>query len=147
MKVILVKDVDKIGKSGSLVKVKDGYARNFLFPRGLATEATSGNLKKLEEDKKKVSLELQKQKTRAEDLKKRLDNFSLTMAALVQEDESLYGSITEADISLALKDEGIEVEKGRIVLKEPIKALGIYEVPLNLHPELNVNLKVWVVKK
>jgi large subunit ribosomal protein L9 len=147
MKVILTKDVDKIGQSGSLVKVKDGFARNFLFPRGLAIEATSGNLKKLEEDKRKLSLDIEKKKAQAENLKLRLDNLSLTISALVQEDGSLYGSITEADISSALKDEGIEVDKSCIILDNSVKALGIYEIPLKLHPQVSVNLKVWVVKK
>jgi len=147
MKVILTKDVDKIGQSGSLIKVKDGFARNFLFPRGLAVEATSGNLKRFEENKEKLSLSLEKKKAQAEGLKLRLDNFSLTISVFVQEEESLYGSITEADISSALKDEGIEVDKSCIILDKPIKALGIYEIPLKLHPQVSVNLKVWVVKK
>jgi len=147
MKVILTKDVDKIGKSGTLVKVKDGFARNFLLPRSLALEATCGNLKKLEQDKQKLSLGLEKKKSFAEDLKLRLDNFSLTISALVQEDESLYGSITAADISSALKDEKIEVDESCVILDKPIKVLGIYEIPLKLHPEVNTKLKIWVVKK
>ncbi|MBN2831506.1 MAG: 50S ribosomal protein L9 [Candidatus Omnitrophica bacterium] len=147
MKVILTKDIDKIGKTGSLIKVKDGFARNFLFPGGLAIEATSGNLKRLEKDKEKLSLNLEKKKAQAEELKTRLDNFSLTISALVQPDETLYGSITESDISSALKDEGIEVDKDCIILDKPIKVSGIYEIPLKLHPQVSVNLKVWVVKK
>jgi len=147
MKVILTKDVEKIGKSGSLVKVKDGFARNFLFPRGFAVAANSVNLKQLEENKQKISLDLEKKKAQAEILKERLDSFSLTMSALVQEDESLYGSITNADISSALKEEGIEVDKNCIILDNQIKALGIYEIPLKLHPQVNANLKLWVVKK
>jgi len=147
MKVILTKDVEKIGRSGSLLKVKDGFARNFLLPRGLAVEATPGNLKRLEQDKQKTSLSIEKEKGSAEDLKSRLENFSLTISALVKEDESLYGSITEADISSALKDEGIEIDKGCVILENPLKALGIYEIPLKLHPQVDAKLKVWVVKK
>ena len=147
MKVILIKDVERTGKAGSLINVKDGFAHNFLFPRGLAVEATAGNLKKLDLDKQKIASSLEKKKGQAEALKKRLDGFSLTMSVLVQDDESLYGSISAADISVALKNEGIEVEKGCISLENPIKSLGIYEVLIKLHPEVSSSLKVWIVKK
>ncbi|MBM3244164.1 MAG: 50S ribosomal protein L9, partial [Candidatus Omnitrophica bacterium] len=109
--------------------------------------ANSVNLKQLEENKQKISLDLEKKKAQAEILKERLDSFSLTISALVQEDESLYGSITNTDISSALKEEGIEVDKNCIILDNQIKALGIYEIPLKLHPQVNANLKLWVVKK
>lgn len=147
MEVILTKDVNKLGKAGSVVKVKDGFARNFLMLKGLAVLVTPGNLKKLEQEKQKISLESEKKKGKALDLKERLDSFSLTMSVLAQEDENLYGSITSVDICNALKDEGIEVDKGCIVLDNPIKALGIYEISLQLHPEVESKLKVWIVKK
>jgi large subunit ribosomal protein L9 len=147
MEVILTKDVNKIGKAGSVVKVKDGFARNFLMPKGLAVVVTSGNLKKLEQDKEKIALESEKRKALANELKARLDAFSLTISVLAQEDENLYGSIAAAEISSALKDEGIEVDKSCILLDSPIKALGIYEIPLKLHPEVDGKLKVWIVKK
>lgn len=147
MKVILTKDVERVGKVGSLIKVKDGFAHNFLFPRGLAVEATAGNLKNLELNKQKIALGLEKKKGEAESLKKRLNGFSLTMSVLVQEDGTLYGSISESDISSALINEGLEVEKGCICLDKPIKSLGIYEVLIKLHPEVSEKLKVWVVKK
>ena len=105
MKVILVKDAGKLGQAGSVVKVKDGFARNFLFPKGLAIEATEPNLKRLEAEKKKLSLDWQKKKSEAEDLKERLSKISLTIPALVKPDETLYGSISAADISSALKEE------------------------------------------
>lgn len=147
MKVILIKDIEKIGKAKSLIKVKDGFARNFLLPKGFAIEANAGNLKKLKQDQEKMDLELEKKKGGAEELKSRLDKFSLNIPVLVQEDGSLYGSISEVDICAALKSEGIEIEKSCFVMEEPIKALGIYEVPLKLHPEVSSKLKVWVVKK
>lgn len=147
MEVILTKDVNKIGRAGTVVKVKDGFARNFLMPKGLATGVTPGNLKKLEQDKQKILLESEKKKVNANDLKVRLDSFSLTISVLAQEDGNLYGGIAAADISDALKNEGIEVDKGCITLDNPIKALGIYEVPLTLHPEVKSKLKVWIVKK
>jgi len=147
MKVILTKDVEKIGKAGALIKVKDGFARNFLLPKGYAIEASAGNLKKLKQDQEKMALELEKKKGLAQELKSRLDSFSLNIPVLVKEDGSLYGSISDIDISTALKNEGIEVEKACVIIEEPIKALGIYEVPLQLHPEVSSKLKVWVVKK
>ncbi|PIS33786.1 MAG: 50S ribosomal protein L9 [Candidatus Omnitrophica bacterium CG08_land_8_20_14_0_20_41_16] len=147
MEVILTKDVDKIGKSGAVVKVKDGFARNFLMPKGLAIEVTSGNLKKLDEKNQKISLELEKKKGAAEELKARLDNLSLTIPALVEGEESLYGSITALDIYNTLKEEGVELDKDCIILNNPIKALGVYEIPLKLHSQVEAKLKVWVVKK
>jgi len=147
MEVILTKDVHKIGRAGSVAKVKDGFARNFLMPKGLAIEVTPGNLRKLEQEKQKISQESEKRKGIANDLKARLDSFSLTISVLAQEDENLYGGITAADISNALKDEGIEVDKDSIIIDKPIKTLGIYELSLKLHPEVESKLKVWIVKK
>lgn len=147
MEVILTKDVQKIGRAGTVVKVKDGFARNLLIPQGLAILVTPGNLKKLEADKQKIALESEKRKGKANELKSRLDGFSLTISVLAQEDENLYGSIVASDICDALKNEGIEVDKDYIVLDNPIKALGIYEIPLKLHPEVESILKVWIVKK
>jgi large subunit ribosomal protein L9 len=147
IEVILNQDVDKIGKAGSVVKVKDGFARNFLIPNRLAVLVTTGNLKKLEQDKERKSLMLEALKKDAEALKAKLSSISLTLSSLAKEDEKLYGSITAHDIAVALKEEGIELDKSLIDLSEPIRALGIYEVALNLHPEVSAKLKVWVVKK
>jgi large subunit ribosomal protein L9 len=147
MEVILKQDVNKLGKSGSVVKVKEGFARNFLMPRGLAIPVTAANLKNLEQEKQKKSLQLEKAKNEAEAFKARLNGFSLTVPVLTQEADVLYGSITAADLARALKDEGIEVDKDTIALVEPIKALGIYEIPVKLHPEVSATITVWVVKK
>jgi len=147
MEIILKQDVDNIGKAGSVVKVKDGFARNFLIPNNLAVPGTGANLARLEEEKKKRGLQLEKAKKEAEALKSRLSSLSLTMSVLVREDEKLYGSIGAQEISAALKEEGFEIDKSMIVLQEPLKALGIYEVPLKIHPEITANIKVWIVKK
>jgi len=148
MEVILKKDVEKIGKAGAVVKVKDGFARNFLIPNNLAVPVTQSNLKTLEQEKVKKTQLSEKIKKEAEDLGKRLANLSLTMTALIkEEDEKLYGSISGYEIANALKDEGIEIDKSCIMLEEPIKALGIYEIPVKLHPEVEAKIKVWVVKK
>jgi large subunit ribosomal protein L9 len=147
MEVILSKDVDKIGKAGSVVKVKDGFGRNFLIPNGLAVPLTSANLKILEQEKTKLTLQAEKARKAAEELKAKLANLSLTMSVLTQEGDKLYGSITAPDIIAALKEEGFEIDKTCLTMAEPIKALGIYEVPVKLHPEISVNIKVWIVKK
>jgi len=147
MEVILKQDVDKIGKAGNTVKVKGGFARNFLIPNGLAVPLTQVNLKKLEQEKQVKLQESEKVKKSAEELKNRLINLSLTIPALIQEENKLYGSITAQDIAAALSEEGFEIDKNSVLLNEPIKSLGIYEVPVKLHPDVSANIKVWVVKK
>ncbi|MBM3244981.1 MAG: 50S ribosomal protein L9 [Candidatus Omnitrophica bacterium] len=146
MEVILNKDVDRIGKAGQVIKVKDGYARNFLIPNNLAIPVNSVNLKKLEEEKKAKLQQLEKSRKEAEELKTKLNGLSLTLPVLTEEDK-LYGSISPVDLSNALKEEGLEIDKNKIVIEEPIKALGIYEIPVKLHPEITAKLKVWIVKK
>ncbi|MDD5060496.1 MAG: 50S ribosomal protein L9 [Candidatus Omnitrophica bacterium] len=147
MEVILSKDVEKIGRQGEVVQVKEGFARNFLFPNNLARPATSASLKKLEEDKKAAALLSAKVKEESIKIKDRLSQLSLTIAALTQGEEKLYGSIHPHDISEALKEEGFQIDKSKIELIEPIKSLGIYEVPVKLHPEVTAVVKLWVVKK
>jgi large subunit ribosomal protein L9 len=139
--------MDKLGKAGSIVKVKDGFARNFLIPKGLAFPKTDANLKKIEQDKQKKLFQIEKAKRESEKLKERLENLSLTIPVLTQEEDKLYGSITPVDIAGILKEEGLDVDKNSIILDDPIKSLGIYEVLIKLHPEVSAKIKVWVVKK
>ena len=148
MEVILNKDVDKLGKAGQIIKVKDGFARNFLIPNNLALPVTAPNLKRLEQEKLKKASEQERIKKTSEELKARLDNFSLTLPALTLENEDkLYGSITALDIAAALKEEGFDIDKNSIQMEESIKSLGIYEIPIKLHPEVLAKIKVWIVKK
>ena len=147
MEVILKQDVDRIGKSGTVVKVKDGFARNFLLPNGLAVPVNKANLKMVEEGNKKKSLQLEKVRKEAEEISSKLANLSLTMQVLTKEEDKLYGSISTQDIANALKEEHFDIDKNSIVLDEPIKALGVYEVPVKLHPEVSTKVKIWVVKK
>jgi len=149
MEVILSQDVEGIGKSGDVVKVKDGFARNFLFPKKLAAELTDANIKNLEQEKLRKTQRLEKEKKGAEQLRDRLAGLSITIAVLTQEKDKdkLYGSVTAAEIQRALKEEGFEIDETKIALQEPIKALGIYQVPLKLHAEIQGYLKVWIVKK
>jgi large subunit ribosomal protein L9 len=147
MEIILIQDVEKIGKAGSVAKVKDGFARNFLIPNNLAVPATAAALKKLEQEKLAKAAQLEKAKKEAEEVKARLAGISLTIAGLTHEEDKLYASIGAQDIAASLKDEGFQIEKHAIILDEPIKALGIYEVPVKLHPEVLAKVKVWIVKK
>ncbi|HTY45114.1 MAG TPA: 50S ribosomal protein L9 [Patescibacteria group bacterium] len=147
MEVILNQDVDRLGKAGQVIKVKDGFARNFLIPNGLAVIMTSSNLKRLEEDRQKKARQENKAKKEAEGIREKLAGLSLTMPVLVQEEEKIYGSITAQDIVAALKEEGFGIDKSTVMLEEPIKGLGIYEVGIKLHPEITTHIKVWIVKK
>jgi len=147
MEVILLKDVDRLGKAGAIVKVKDGFARNFLIPKSLAVFSTPVNLKKLEQEKQRKVAKLEKGKKEAEELKEKLSGLSLTLTALTKEEDKLYGSITNIDVAGALKEEGFDIDKNSIILDEPIKSLGIYELLIKLHPEVETKIKVWVVRK
>lgn len=147
MEVILNKDVDKIGRAGTVVNVKEGFARNFLFPHNLAKPATLSSLKKLEQEQQTKAAQSAKIKAESELIKQRLSALSLTIPALTQNEEKLYGSIGVHEIAEALKAEGFAIGKNIIDLTEPIKSLGIYEIPVKLHPEVVAKVKLWVVKK
>jgi len=147
MKVILKQDVDSIGTVGDIVTVKDGYARNYLIPKGMALEATAGNLKRIEQEKKNLELQKNREKKAAEHTATDLNNVSVTISVSVGEEDKLFGSVTSQDIADALKEKGFEIDKRKIILDEPIKVLGIYSVPIKLHSEVEAKVKVWVVKK
>jgi large subunit ribosomal protein L9 len=147
MEVILRENVPGLGNAGSKVKAKDGYARNYLFPRNLAVAVTPQNMKALEQEQKIKAQKLERNKKEAEQVKTKIGQLSITISVLTQEDEKLYGSITSLEIHKALQDEGIEIDKNAIALDEPIKSLGVFEIPVKLHPEVIATLKVWIVKK
>lgn len=147
MKLVLRQDIDKLGKRGEVVKVSDGYGRNFLLPKQLALPATPGNLKRVELERRGVEVKHVRERQEAEDLARRLAAVSCTVARKVGENDALYGSVTNADIAAFLEKEGFGLDKRKIVLEEPIKALGIYAVPVRLHPEVTAEIKVWVVKE
>ncbi len=147
MKIILIEDVKKLGSMGDIVQVKDGYARNFLFPRNLARLATGSNLKIIEEIKKRKVSSLAKEKRLAEELKERLSSVSCTIATEAGDDDRLFGSVTAQDIAQAFEEKGFSIDKRKILIEEPIKKLGVYHVSLRLHPEVTGDVKVWVVKR
>ncbi|MFB3918767.1 MAG: 50S ribosomal protein L9 [Candidatus Velamenicoccus archaeovorus] len=147
LKVVLRSDVPGIGKIGDVKQVKDGFARNFLLPQNLAVIATDHALKQMELEQKKRQARLAQERKKAEELAQKLNGFSLTITVEVNEEEKLYGSLTVQDIQKSLAGEGIDVEKKCIVLEAPLKALGIYDIDVRLHPEVTSKIKVWVVKK
>lgn len=147
MKVILREDMKRLGNAGEMVEVSDGFARNFLIPQAKAIKATIGNIRQLEHQKRGVYHKINKAKIEAESLVGRIESLSCTISMRAGEKDKLFGSVTSRDIAQSLREEGIEIDRKNIILEEPIKALGIYTVPIKLQAEVVANLKVWVVKK
>ena len=147
MKVILRKNFDQLGKIGDLVDVKDGYARNFLLPRQVAYIATKGNIRALEEEKQQLAKKEVKELEAAKVLAAELENVSITIPVKVGEEDKIFGSVTNQMISDALKEKNYEIDKRKIDLAEPIKALGIYTVNVKLHNDVTANVKTWVVRE
>ncbi len=147
MEVILSQDVDKLGKTGQVVKVKDGFARNYLFPRHLAYQATPSNLKRIELLEKNRKAQFEKGKQEAEKMAEKLAKVSCTMTVEVNDLEKLYGSVTESDIVKALEAEGHSFDKKDIVIEKPIQELGIFEFGVKLHPQVIAKVRLWVTKK
>jgi large subunit ribosomal protein L9 len=146
MDVILLKEVAQVGKAGAVVHVKPGFARNFLLPRGLALPASAGNVKAFEARQQHAQQKQERLRKQADQAKHKLESRSLTLKLHLGEKDVAFGSITVNDLADALQQEGIVVEKHAIGLDEPIKTLGIYEVPVRIHPEVTATLKLWVVK-
>ena len=146
MDVILLSDVQRLGKQGAVVKVKPGFGRNFLIPHGLALLATAEHLHTVQERARQAQGKAQRQRTQAETLKQKLEAHALTLKLTLGEGGAAFGSISVHDIAEALAQEKLPVEKAMIKLEEPIKSLGIYDVPVRLHTDVTATLKVWVVK-
>lgn len=147
MEVILTQSIDSLGRAGDCISVKDGYARNYLFPKNLAREATPGNIKALESLKKKQAIEDENKLKETQALAEKIAGLSITISAKAGEEEKLYGTVTAEMISNALVAEQISIDKKDIVLDEPIKKLGVYQVGIKLHPQIKTTLRVWVVKE
>ena len=147
MEVILREDVDKLGHRGQVVKVAPGYARNFLLPRGLAYEATPGNLKRIQQERDRLEAAENARRSSAQGIADKLEQVSLTFSARVGEEGKLFGSVTAADIAQQLEAQGFTIEKRQIDLHEPIKALGVYKVPVRLHADVKPEIRVWVIKQ
>jgi len=147
MKVILKEDVKNIGSMGQILDVADGFARNYLVPRGLAMEANVKNIKSLEHAKKVIQEKSKKVKNQAEDLSTRIANITVVIKAKAGEEGKLFGSVTTMDIAEQLKNEGMDIDKKKISLDEPIKRLGTYTVNIKLHPEVSTPVQVDVIEE
>ena len=147
MDVILRQDVDKVGRAGELVTVKNGYARNFLLPRGLAYEATDANRRRLDSERAQKGKKLAAEVGAAKDVATKLEAVSLTFTMKAGEGDKLFGSVTASDLAEKLAGEGFKVDKKQIELDEPLKALGVYKVPVRLHHEVRPEVRVWVVRE
>ena len=147
MEVILRTHVENLGKRGEIVKVADGYARNYLLPRKLALPATAGNKQHVERERKIVETREAEEKGQADAIASRLASVDITIARRVGETDQLYGSVTGGDIADYLKTKGFEIDRRKLILPEPIKTIGQHNVPLKLHREVTVPLVVKVVKE
>jgi large subunit ribosomal protein L9 len=147
MKIILKQDVDKLGSAGDIVEVKDGFARNYLVPTGQAIMATKSNLKSFEEKQKIEKVRQEKGKKEAQVLADKLSKVSITTAVQVGEEDKVFGSVTSQEIANQLRDQGYDIDKRKILIEEPIKALGVYDVPVKLHTDVEATVKVWVVRE
>ena len=147
MRVVLREDIDKLGRRGEVREVAPGYARNFLLPKGKALAATEGNMKRVEQESRRYAVRVAKEKEDAAAVGRRIAGLSCTIVRKVGENDQLYGSVTASDIAEFLAKEGVEIDKRRILLEEPIKALGIYTVPVKLHADVQGEVRVWVVKE
>jgi large subunit ribosomal protein L9 len=147
MNVILMKNVEKLGQVGDVVKVKDGYARNYLLPRQLGMPATKGNIQRIEKEKaKRVALD-EAERKEAQQKADLLAKVSLTIAVEVNDQEKLYGAISESDIIEAFEAQGHHVDRKALVLEKPVDALGIFEIGVKFHPQVTAPIRLWVTKK
>jgi len=147
MKVILRQNHESLGQVGDVVDVKDGFARNFLIPRKIAYAALTGNIQALEEEKKTLEKKLMQEIHASENLSTELEKVSVSIPVQVGEEDKIFGSVTTQMIADALKEKGFEIDKRKIDIEEPIKALGIYGISIKLHPSVTAKIKVWVVRE
>ena len=145
MKVILRQDMDALGLEGDMVDVADGYARNYLIPKGIALEANNQNIKLMEMQKKKIDVRRFKAKEDAEKIREKLLDMVITIYQKVGEEEKLYGSVTSMDIAADMEKQGISIDRRKIILDKPIKTLGEFDVSIKLYPEVTGSVKVVVV--
>ncbi len=147
MEVVLLQDYGKLGKAQDVAKVKDGYARNFLIPQGIAVPATEGNKKVVAEAKRLETIRDAKKIEESNAIAKKIEETSCTIAVKVGEEDKIFGSVTAQEIAEFLKKEGYDIEKRNVELDEPIKQLGVYNVKVTVFKSVHAMLKVWVVKE
>ena len=147
MEVILRQDIERIGAKGQTLRVKDGYARNFLLPRGLAVPATAEMVRRVNTEQAAMHARQARERAHREQLKETLAAKSVTITVAAGPDDKLFGAVTNAQIASALRQEGFDIDKRKVELPEPITALGVYHVPVRLHAEVIATVNVWVVKQ
>jgi len=147
MQVILKQGMDHLGEPGDVVTVKAGYARNYLIPQGFAYAATDGNLKRIERERAQIGRRAASEVAAARERAALLEGTSVTFSARAGEEGKLFGSITSSDIAEKLAEQGIEIDRKQIMLEEPLKALGVFSVPIRLHADVRPEVKVWVIKE
>lgn len=146
MRIILLQDFEGLGKAGEQIDVKDGYARNFLFPKGLALKADKNSIKRFQEMARLKDKKKDRALKQSRELAEKLQAVSLTVPVQVGEEDRVFGAVTSIEIAQQLKDKGYDIDKRQIILEEPIKSLGIFEIPIKLHSEITTNIKLWVIK-
>ena len=149
VKLILREDVEKLGEAGEIVSVKAGYSRNYLLPQELAYEATEASVRQLEQERERAEARARRDFLEARRRASQLEDVQLTFHARAGEESKLFGSVGSADIADRLNEQGLdfEVDRKEVELEEPIKALGVYDVPIKLHAEVRIDVKVWVIKE
>ena len=147
MEIILSKNVESLGKVGDIVKVKDGFARNYILPKKLGVSATAGNIKKIEQLKAKEAAAYQIQKKEAQALAEKLSKVSVTIAVEVNDLDKLYGAVTETEILDALEQEGYKFQKSQLLIEKPADELGYFDIGINLHSEVKGKFRLWVTEK
>jgi large subunit ribosomal protein L9 len=145
MKVILKENVDSLGKAGEIIKVADGYARNYLIPKGLAVEASSWSMKALEHEKSRIMKKIETERKKAEEMVEKMQGVTCTISRRVGEQDKLFGSVTTKDIESSLTAQGLEIERKMIILEEPIKSLGEFPVKIKFQPGITAEITVTVV--
>ena len=145
--VLLMDQVEGLGIEGDIVKVADGYARNYLFPRGIASEVTEGKKRQIEKKRTERLVQLEKEKSAAEELAKKIEGIECTIAMKVGENGKLFGSVGIPQILEKIKEQGFEIERSKMVLSAPLHELGVFDVSIKLHSEVSGTLKVWIVEE
>ncbi len=147
MRLLLREDMENLGTAGEVVSVRDGYGRNYLLPRGLAVQATEKDVAKMEHEKRAIAVRVAKLAKELQSQADKLSQVSVSLSRAVGEEDKMYGSVTSRDIAEALQEQGVTIDSKKIVLPEPLKALGMAEVPIKLGKDTTATIKVWVVKK
>ncbi|WP_372794959.1 50S ribosomal protein L9 [Pontiella sp.] len=146
VEVLLMDQVEGLGIEGDIVKVADGYARNFLFPKGIASEVTEGKKRQIEKKRLERLAQLEKEKAAAEELLKKIEGIECTISAKVGETGKMFGSVGVPAILEKLAEQGVEIDKNKVVLAAPLHELGVFDIEIKLHPEVSATLKVWIVE-